>query len=154
MTPYIIGASDLAFILLFFFIMVGSGLQKQERIEMPYKRSANAVDKITEAPFRIEIYDKGTNSDSSRMAIIFDRATPPDTLYILVDNNSLAQPEAYEMISERLAGFIQQKEVAVDSMRIDIFSSAYSYYGLIAIAIAACNQLEYPCNLVYRTKAS
>jgi len=148
-TTYIIGASDLAFILLFFFIMVGSGSQKLERIEMPYKK-ASAVDRITQSPFRIEIYERSATADSSRMALIFDRLEQPETLYVTIRDESLSASDAYEMMVSRLSGFIDDKDFDADSIRVDIFSSAYSYYGLIAIAIAACNELQYPCNLVYR----
>jgi hypothetical protein len=151
-TPYIIGASDLAFILLFFFIMVGSGSQKLERIEMPYK-SATAADKNTQSPFRIEIYERSSGVDSSRMALIFNTPEDPDTLYVTIDNQSLSQRDAYELALSHISGFIEGKECGADSVRVDIFSSAYSYYGLIAIAIAACNELQYPCNLVYRAEA-
>lgn len=152
LTPYIIGASDLAFILLFFFIIVGSGAQKLERIEMPYKQ-ANAVDKITQSPFRFEIYEKDRAADSCRMALIFERSVPPETLFVTIDNQSLAQVDGYRLITDQIWDFVSTRESLPDSVKIDIFSSAYSYYGLIAITIAACNQLDYPCNLVYRTDA-
>ncbi|MBU1318243.1 MAG: hypothetical protein KKG33_13170 [candidate division Zixibacteria bacterium] len=152
LTPYIIGASDLAFILLFFFIIVGSGAQRVERIDMPYKQ-ANAVDKTTQSPFRVEIYEKDVTSDSCRMAFIFERSMPPETLFVTIDNQSLAEVGGYQQITGQLGEFVQTREAVADSIRIDIFSSAYSYYGLIAITIAACNQLDYPCNLVYRTDA-
>jgi len=152
LTPYIIGASDLAFILLFFFIMVGTGAQKLETIEMPYKRAAS-VAQSTQSPFRIEIYEKSQTADSSRMALIFERAEPPETLYISLDDISLAQANSYETIASEFYSFIDNKQLQPDSIRIDVFSSAYSYYGLIAITIAACNELQYPCNLVYRTEA-
>ena len=152
LTPYIIGASDLAFILLFFFIMVGSGSQKLERIDMPYK-SASAVNNQTQAPFRVEIYERTDGSDTSRLALIFDRAEPPETLFVSVDNNGLSEPTAYNTLVSEISGFVSQWDVESDSIRVDIFSSAFSYYGVIAIAIAACNQLEYPCNLVYKTEA-
>ena len=152
LTPYIIGASDLAFILLFFFIMVGTGAQKLETIEMPYKKAAS-VPQSTKSPFRIEIYEKKTEADASKMALIFERTSPPDTLYITLDDVSLAQANSYETIASEFSSFIDSKEMMPDSIRIDVFSSAYSYYGLIAITIAACNELQYPCNLVYRAKA-
>lgn len=151
-TPYIIGASDLAFILLFFFIMVGSGSQKLERIEMPYK-NASTVDKIQRSPFRIEIYDKSESADSSLMSFIFEKSGITDTLYMTIDNESLSGSEAYQLMRSRIFGFVEGREIEADSIRVDIFSSAYSYYGLIAITLAACNELQYPCNLVYRAEA-
>lgn len=152
LTPYIIGASDLAFILLFFFIMVGSGSQRLERIDMPYK-SASAVDQETQAPFRVEIYEKSESSDTSRLALIFDRTQPPETVFVSIDNNTLSEPTAYNNLVNEISGFVSKWDIESDSVRVDIFSSAFSYYGVIAIAIAACNQLEYPCNLVYKTEA-
>ena len=151
-TPYIIGASDLAFILLFFFIMVGSGSQKLERIEMPYKK-ASTVDRMTQSAFRIEIYDKSEGVDSSPMSLIFNRSEKPDTLYVTIDNEALSGSYAYELMLSHISGFVEDKELDADSIRVDIFSSAYSYYGLIAITLAVCNELQYPCNLVYRADA-
>jgi len=132
--------------------MVGSGSQKLERIDMPYK-SASAVNNQTQAPFRVEIYERTDESDTSRLALIFDRAEPPETLFISVDNSNLSEPTAYNELVHELSGFVSKWDVESDSIRVDIFSSAFSYYGVIAIAIAACNQLEYPCNLVYKTEA-
>jgi hypothetical protein len=151
-TPYIIGASDLAFILLFFFIVVGQGSEKLERIEMPHKQSTTTRPD-TQAPFRIEIYDQSKQSDSSRMAVIFTRAKPNETLFVAIDNADLARTSAYSNIFDNVSNFIGSKDVESDSVRVDVFSSAYSYYGLIALAVAACNQLQYPCNLVYRADA-
>ena len=151
-TPYIIGASDLAFILLFFFIVVGQGSQKLERIEMPHKQATMSKPE-TQAPFRIEIYDQSQKADSSRMAVIFTRAEPPETLFVRVNNADLAETNAYSTVFDNVSDFIASKGVESDSVRVDVFSSAYSYYGLIALAVAACNQLEYPCNLVYRADA-
>ncbi len=152
MTPYIIGASDLAFILLFFFIVVGQGSQKLENIEMPHKEATTARPE-TQAPFRIEVYDQSATSDSSRMAVIFTRAEPNETLFVSVDNRDLAEAGAYSAVFDNVSDFIASRPVETDSVRVDVFSSAYSYYGLIALAVAACNQLQYPCNLVYRTEA-
>jgi len=152
LTPYIIGASDLAFILLFFFIMVGTGAQKTERIEMPFKKAA-AVTNDTQAPYRVEIYDRSSESDSSKMALIFDRSETPETIFVALGNDILAKPAGYKEVASIISGFMGQHPMEQDSIRVDIFSSAYSYYGIIAIAIAACNELEYPCNLVYRTES-
>jgi len=152
MTPFIIGASDLAFILLFFFIMIGSGVQKIEKIEMPFKAS-NDSDRIQEAPFRIEIYPEDAESDSSHMTLIFN-GDQPDTLYLSIGKDDLTGMDAFLAIRENIAGFIEQRQANPDSTAIDVYSSTFSYYGLIAITLAACNHLEYPCNLVYRTEES
>ena len=152
MTPFIIGASDLSFILLFFFIIIGSGVQKVEKIEMPFKTSEDNAD-MKKAPFRIEIYADDETPDSSRMSIIFERENP-DTLQLTIGKDALATTDAFMEIKNRIAGFINTKELPADSTFIDVYSSTYSYYGMIAITLAACNQLEYPCNLVYRTEES
>jgi len=152
MTPFIIGASDLAFILLFFFIMIGSGIQKIEKIEMPFKTPDQNA-QLQKSPFRIEIYAEQNGSDSSRMAIIFNKESA-DTLYLMVSRQDLASTDAFLSIKNNIYGFVQSKNVPLDSTIIDLYSSSYSYYGLIAITLAACNQLEYPCNLVYRTEES
>jgi len=150
MTPFIIGASDLSFILVFFFIMIGAGVQKIEKIEMPFKTS-DATSEVKEAPFRVEIYASSENTDSSRMALIFCKEEP-DTLYLTIGSKAMAGTEAFSNIRDNIANFITTKGVDPDSTSIDVYSSAYSYYGLIAITLAACNQLEYPCNLVYKTE--
>lgn len=152
MTPFIIGASDLAFILLFFFIIIGSGVQKIEKIEMPFKTTENDAD-IQKAPFRIEIYSDEQSPDSSRMSIIFERENA-DTLQLTIGKDALATTDAFVEIKNRIAAFIDTKAIPADSTAIDVYSSTYSYYGMIAITLAACNQLEYPCNLVYRTEES
>jgi hypothetical protein len=152
MTPFIIGASDLAFILLFFFIMIGSGIQKIEKIEMPFK-TPDQNTQLQKSPFRIEIYAEQNGSDSSRMAIIFNKESA-DTLYLMVSRRDLASTDAFLSIKNNISGFVQSKNVPLDSTMIDLYSSSYSYYGLIAITLAACNQLDYPCNLVYRTEES
>ncbi len=151
LTPYVIGASDLAFILLFFFIVVGGGPKKIEKIEMPHKR-ASATQEPTRAPFRIEIYDKIQAADSSIMTVIYEHSSPPETLYIVIENRMLSNADGYRLIEQNLSEFVETFEIEADSVRFDIFSSAYSYYGLIAISVAACNHLTFPCNLVYRTK--
>jgi hypothetical protein len=150
MTPFVIGASDLSFILLFFFIMIGAGVQKIEKIEMPFKTS-DVTSEVTEAPFRVEIYADSENTDFSRMAVIFT-SEEPDTLFLSIGRKDLAGTEAFSNIRDNMASFITAKGVNPDSTSIDVYSSAYSYYGLIAITLAACNQLEYPCNLVYKTE--
>jgi len=150
MTPFIIGASDLAFILLFFFIMIGSGVQTIDKIEMPFKTSNNNSE-VQQAPFRIEIYAEQENIDSCYLAVIHN-ADLPDTLYMVLEKNALADVTAFAILRDNLQKFIETKKVEIDSMSVDVYSSAYSYYGLIAITLAACNQLEYPCNLVYRTE--
>ncbi len=150
MTPFIIGVSDLAFILLFFFIMIGSGVQKIEKIEMPFKTSDNN-NEVIRAPFRIEIYAEEENMDSSRMALIFEKEQT-DTLFLQVGRKDLSDTDAFLNIKQTIAHFVSTKNVPADSTIIDVYSSTYSYYGLIAITLAACNQLEYPCNLVYRTE--
>ena len=150
MTPFIIGASDLAFILLFFFIMIGSGVQTIEKIEMPFKATEKSSD-IQKAPFRIEIYAEQENSDSCMMTIIYDKEFT-DTMYLGIEKSDLADATAFTMLRTTIADFIAAKPVEKDSTSIDVYSSVYSYYGLIAITLAACNQLEYPCNLVYRTE--
>ena len=152
LTPYVIGASDLAFILLFFFIVGGGGPKKIEKIEMPHKR-ASATQEPTRAPFRIEIYDKIQAADSSIMTVIYEHSSPPETLYIAIENRMLSNADGYRLIEQNLSEFVETFEIEADSVRFDIFSSAYSYYGLIAISVAACNHLTFPCNLVYRTKA-
>jgi len=152
MTPFIIGASDLAFILLFFFIIIGSGVQKIEKIEMPFKTSEDDAE-IEKAPFRIEIYADDQTPDSSRMAIIFEKENA-DTLHLTIGKDALATTEAFLQIKNQIAGFIDTKSIPVDSTSIDVYSSTYSYYGMIAITLAACNQLAYPCNLVYQTEES
>ncbi len=150
MTPFIIGASDLAFILLFFFIMIGSGVQKVEKIEMPLKTPDESME-VKKSPFRIEIYAEGENTDSSRMALIFN-SDVPDTVYMMVGKKDLSSTQAFMGIKNSIQEFVQAKNIPLDSTNIDLYSSTYSYYGLIAITLAACNQLEYPCNLVYRTE--
>jgi hypothetical protein len=152
MTPFIIGGSDLAFILLFFFIMIGTGVQKIEKIEMPFKTSRNN-EQVKEAQFRIEIYPDEQNADSSRMAMIYN-GEEGDTLYMTIGRNDLSSSDAFLNLKDMIAGFVANRNINPDSTSIDVFSSTFSYYGLIAITLAACSQLEYPCNLVYRTEDS
>jgi hypothetical protein len=151
-TPYVIGASDLAFILLFFFIVVGGGPKKIEKIEMPFKQASMSNEPLR-APFRIEIYDQKQASDSCVMTVICTRAAVPDTLYIAIDKDELSERDGYMYMQERLSSFVQRFDMDQDSIHFDIFSSAYSFYGPVALSVAACNQLNYPCNLVYRTKS-
>jgi hypothetical protein len=150
MTPYVISASDLAFILLFFFIVVGNGATQIERIEMPYMQSTQDQ-RESSAPFRIEIYDQLLQVDSSRMAVIFTREIP-ETMFVAVNNKILSQTDGYSLVLDNVSQFIQSRASDTDSVRVDVFSSAYSYYGLVALAVAACNRLQYPCNLVYRAE--
>ena len=152
MTPFIIGGSDLAFILLFFFIMIGTGVQKIEKIEMPFKTSQNN-EQVKEAQFRIEIYPEGESADSSRMSMIYN-GEERDTIFMTVRRDDLGSASAFLNLKDRIAEFVMTKNINPDSTTIDVFSSTFSYYGLIAITLAACNQLEYPCNLVYRTEDS
>lgn len=151
MAPFIVSASDLAFIMLFFFIVVGNGSTQVERIEMPYKTSSTTGEMST-APFRIEIYDQNLQVDSSRLVLIHTTAVPPETVFVSVDNAILSNPDAHLFVRDRISEFISSKNIIMDSVRVDIFSSAHSYYGLVASAMAACYKLDYPCNLVYRAE--
>jgi hypothetical protein len=152
LTPYVIGASDLAFILLFFFIVVGGGPRKIEKIEMPYKQSSMSYEP-SKAPFRIEILDQGQPVDTCTILVICVEETKPETLYVAITKDQLAEKTGYEIMGQNLSRFVTRFDIEQDSIRFDIFSSAYSYYGPVALSVAACNQLEYPCNLVYRTQA-
>lgn len=150
-TPFVVSASDLAFIMLFFFIIVGNGTAKIDRIEMPYKQASREMDEST-SPFRIEVYDQSRQSDTSRMAVIYQNE-PPETAFVSIDNTALAESDAYKLVAERMADFIASHSVNSDTVRVDVFSSAHAYYGLVALAVAACNSLQYPCNLIYRANA-
>jgi hypothetical protein len=151
-TPYVIGASDLAFILLFFFIVVGGSSKKIDKIEMPHKR-ASASKEPTRAPFRIEIYDNFQTADSCNMTLIFEKDAVPETLYVEIGDNLISKADGYRLLEQSLSRFVSNFDVPEDSVRFDIFSSVYSYYGLVAISLAACNHLNYPCNLVYRAES-
>jgi hypothetical protein len=151
-TPYVIGASDLAFILLFFFIVVGGGPKKIEKIEMPHKQ-ASATEEPTRAPFRIEIYDDTQVSDSCNMTVIYEQDASIETLYVAIGGDLISEADGYKLLEQNLSEFVGTFDMPEDSIRFDIFSSAYSYYGLVAISVAACNHLNYRCNLVYRTEA-
>lgn len=151
MAPFIVSASDLAFIMLFFFMIVGNGATEIERIEMPYKVSSQDGEEST-APFRIEIYDQNAQSDSSRMVLINTRTAPPDSHFVMIDNRLLADRSATGLIHERIDAFISQSGISPDSVRVDVFSAAHSYYGLVALAMASCYKSQYPCNLVYRAE--
>ncbi len=151
MAPFIVSASDLAFIMLFFFIIVGNGSTQIERIEMPYKSSSQTGEEAA-APVRIEIYDQNSLVDSSRMVFILTNAQPPETSYVSVDNKILSDPDAHLLVRDRIFEFLASKEINPDSVRVDVYSSAHSYYGLVALAMAACYKLDYPCNLVYRAE--
>jgi len=150
MPPFIISASELSFILLFFFIIVGSGAQSIDRIDMPFK-NASTTTNSPQAPVRAEIYAESPQGDSSHMALIYE-GEKPDTLFLIIGRADLAEADAFTGIRDNIAGFIAAHRLNPDSTSVDIYSSAYSYYGLVAITLAACNQLEYPCNLVYRTE--
>ena len=151
MAPFIVSASDLAFIMLFFFMIVGNGSTQVERIEMPYKESS-AVGEEASSPFRIEIYDQDPAADSSQLVLIQANATPPDTSYFSIDNRVLSDKEAQQVIREKISEFILSKGMSPDSVKVDVYSSARSYYGLAALALAACYKLDYPCHLVYRAE--
>lgn len=151
MAPFIVSASDLAFIMLFFFIIVGNGSTQVERIEMPYKTSSATGEEST-APFRIEIYDQNLQIDSSRLVLIHTTAQPPESAFVTIENSILANPDAHLFVRDRISEFISSRNIIMDSVRVDIFSSAHSYYGLVASAMAACYKLDYPCNLVYRAE--
>jgi hypothetical protein len=151
-TPYVIGASDLAFILLFFFIVVGGGTKRIDKIEMPHKQ-ASASEEPTRAPFRIEIYDDRQVSDSCNMTLIYEQDAVLETLYVAIGGDLISEADGYRLLERSLSDFVAAFDVPEDSVRFDIFSSAYSYYGLVAISVAACNHLNYRCNLVYRTEA-
>lgn len=151
MAPFIVSASDLAFIMLFFFIIVGNGSTQVERIEMPYKTSSATGEEST-APFRIEIYDQNLQIDSSRFVLIHTTAQPPESAFVTIENSILANPDAHLFVRDRISEFISSRNIVMDSVRVDIFSSAHSYYGLVASAMAACYKLDYPCNLVYRAE--
>lgn len=151
MAPFVVSASDLAFIMLFFFIIVGNGSTQVERIEMPYK-STSQVGEQAAAPFRIEIYDQDFQIDSSRMVLIHTSAEPPETSFVSVANTVLTSPNAHLFVRDRISEFLASRGVVADSVRFDVYSSAHSYYGLVAMAMAACYKLDYPCNLVYRAE--
>ncbi|MCC6964077.1 MAG: hypothetical protein IT585_12555 [candidate division Zixibacteria bacterium] len=151
MAPFIVSASDLAFIMLFFFIIVGNGSTQVERIEVPFKQaSAQAAESQT--PFRIEVYDQDRQVDSSRMALIYNLADPPETLFVSVDNRLLQESGGYTFVHDQITRFLGERAIGADSASVDVFSGAHSYYGLVALAVASCQSLQYPCNLVYRAE--
>ncbi len=152
MAPFVVSASDLAFIMLFFFMIVGNGATEVEKIEMPYKVSSQSGE-TSLAPIRIEIHDQNSASDSSRMLMIYTRAMPPETSFVSISSKILADPAGSGLVHQQIADFIDRTGVNSDSVSIDVFSAAHSYYGLVALAMASCYRLEYPCNLVYRADA-
>lgn len=153
MAPFIVSASDLAFIMLFFFIVVGNGRTQVEKVEMPYKE-ASSVGEQESSPLRIEIYDQDLASDSSRLVLIRTNVTPTETSFVAIDNKILGNREAQAVVRDHILQFVSSAGLNPDSMRVDVCSSARSYYGLAALAMAACYKLEYPCNLVYRADES
>jgi biopolymer transport protein ExbD len=148
MAPVIIGVSDLAFVLLFCFIVLGTGAQRMTVIDLPFGGRATVQDLKTK--FTVEI-KRSSNTSLSEMIVRYN-GIPTESIRFTVSTENLSKQSAYQDLKMKLdAIFGKFASEDPKNRTVEIYSSVYSYYGLIAVTIAACNQLDYKVSLRYKS---
>jgi len=152
---YIIGASDLAFVLLFFFMVIGGEPETVEPVQLPTKTVEPDTFSTPEIVNAIKAFigpADTLSSDSSRLKLSFE-GQPPLEDSMTWSNVNLARFELHNEISLYLQAFIQQCGIPEDSVRVDIYSDPVSFYGFIAGVIAACKKNQYDCFLMFEARS-
>jgi hypothetical protein len=148
MAPVIIGVSDLAFVLLFCFIVLGTGAQRMTVIDLPFGGRATPEDLRTK--FTVEI-ERSANTSLSEMIVRYN-GIPSESIKFSVSTENLSKQSAYVDLKYRLDRIFNKfADQDPKNRTVEIYSSVYSYYGLIAVTIAACNQLDYKVSLRYKS---
>jgi hypothetical protein len=143
---FVIGASDLAFVLLFFFMMAGGESVPMESLEMPFKAMVQDIDAVPDTMiFRIFIGELDSVADSSRLRLQYSS----DTI-LSYSNDDLLKPNLYRQVSADLADFAQGVDLVGDSIPVAIFGHPKSFHGFVSAVVAACRKNGYYSYLVFR----
>lgn len=143
---FIMGASDLAFILLFFFMMVGGETQRVEPIRLPIKALDTASTEIdTTLPLEIRIDSLSASAAYSRMEVRYGEYV--DTLSY--SNKMLATAELHAAVAEDLRVLVERLNLPNGPPEVAIYSDPEAFYGFVALVLAACKENNLECNLMY-----
>lgn len=147
--PTIIGVSDLAFILVFFFIVMGAGAQRLSVIDLPFGGPVAPADFKT--TYTLEI----TDEFSDQITVTYN-GIPTEVSVFTARTDNLHDITAFMEMKRNLWDiFKKYDDRLTDRMRtVELYASVQSYYGLIAVTIAACNQLGYKVSLRYKNPES
>jgi hypothetical protein len=147
-TFFIIGASDLAFVLLFFFMIVGSEADPHESIELPFKTvdSLPVVDPDT-VPFKVYIARIDT-LDKPNVVTLQRGGFSMEWSYA---DSTLLTEWHHRQVARNIAAFVDSADITADSIRVAVYSHPNSYYGLVASVLAACRAIGYDAYIVFRT---
>jgi len=148
---FIIGASDVAFVLIFFLIMSGgqSVRPDSDTIEVPYKTATNPdVYDTSSSTIRIDI--EQTDRAESRLSVSLE-SRPYLKAKWTFENAALLDSSLHMDVADRLQRFADS--VGIPDYRtpsVVVYGHPLSAYGMTASILAACETLEYECSLIYR----
>lgn len=158
---FIIGASDVAFILLVIFVIAGgeSPTPAMNGIEIPFK-SADlppfpALDTTT-----VEVYVSQVDSGSHFNRIEVRRRGSESFISLggvhaaEYDEQSARIDTLYRAVAAQLREFVDSSGFRGELASVDVYGDPSSFYGLVASIIAACEAENYRCRLIYAVDTS
>jgi len=147
------GASDIMFVLLFYFMMVGGGKPNEESaLRLPTISWNSRSDFMENTPCKIDVYIPAAGSaERNHVSMTLNRWDSDETKNEVVFDVQEAGTDSLRLkMADALSKSVGVSSgLAADSVCVLIRSEPGAIYGFVAAVIAACKDSGYRCFLMF-----